>query len=166
MSRSPSHRRNRAFSIFEMLVAILLLGAVGVLLPRIFTGTMRVVREAPAASNAIITNHAMLDQLRHDTWAASEIRAAADGQSLTIAIAGREIRWSVQPKQTENGPEIDVTRTAGDDRRSWNVSAVTMRFDPSPAGALVRFGPAGVGDDSVLLVSQLAQLRRGGGGTP
>jgi hypothetical protein len=150
--------------MWEMLVVILLMGTIGVLMPRIFTGTMRIVREAPAASNAIATNHAVLDQLRHDAWAASEVRPAADGQSLTIAIAGRQILWSVQPKQTDNGPAIDVTRTAGDDRRSWNVSAVTMRFDPSPAGALVRFGPAGAGDDSILLVSQLAQLQRGGGG--
>ena len=46
------------------------------------------------------------------------------------------------------------------------LAAVTMRFEPSPAGVLVRFGPAQAGDDSILLVSELAQLNRGSGGAP
>lgn len=57
-------------------------------------------------------------------------------------------------------------RVSGKDRRSWMLAAVTMRFEPSPAGVLVRFGPAQAGDDSILLVSELAQLNRGSGGAP
>jgi hypothetical protein len=156
----------RGFSIWEMLVVIILMGAVGVILPRAFTGTMRVVREAPAASNAIATSHAMLDTLRPDVWSANETAAAADGQSLRISVAGRQVNWTVRSLQTDNGPAIEVMRVSGDERRSWNLAAVTMRFEPSPAGVLVRFGPPPAGDDSILLVSELARLNRASEGAP
>jgi len=158
----------RAFTIWEMLIVIMLLGAVGLMMPRIFTPTMRVVREAPAAGNAIITSHVMIEKLRRDVWGASDVRASADGVSLTALSGGREIHWLIQPKQTDNGSEIDITRAGGGDDQSktWNLSALTMRFEPSPAGTLVRFGPPPqAGDDSILLVNQLAQLsRRSAGG--
>src|SRR6476620_6926776 len=81
----------RAFTIWEMLIVIMLLGAVGLMMPRIFTPTLRVVREAPAAGNAIITSHVMIEKLRRDVWGASDVRAAADGSSLIASTGGREI---------------------------------------------------------------------------
>jgi type II secretory pathway component PulJ len=162
--RNHDQPHARAYTIWEMLIAVMLLGAAGLLMPRIFTSTMRVVREAPAASNAIASHHALLEQLRRDAWGAGETAPAEDGRSLRVSLAGQEIRWSVQPRQAVSGPEIEVTRTAGDERRTWILSAVTMQFERSPAGVLVRFGSEPAADDSILLVNQLAQLRRGGGG--
>jgi hypothetical protein len=148
-----------------MLVVLLLMSAVALMMPRVFTPTMRVVREAPAASNAIATNHVMIEQLRRDVWGASDVRAADDGLSLNVTVAGQTTRWSVAPKETDNGPAIAVTRAAGDaETRAWNVQAVTMHFENSPAGALVRFGPQQASDDSILLVNQLAQLQGKAGG--
>jgi hypothetical protein len=81
-------------------------------------------------------------------------------------LAKRLIDWSVRSHQTDNGPAIEVMRASDDGRRSWNLAAVTLRFEPSPAGVLVRFGPPPAGDDSILLVSELARLNRGSGKAP
>lgn len=96
--------KRRAFSIWEMLVVIILLGAVGAILPRAFTGTMRVVREAPAASNAIVTNRAMLELLRRDVWGSSKTEAAADGHALRVVLAKQQVEWTIRSLQTDNGP--------------------------------------------------------------
>src|SRR4051812_32818876 len=74
-----SERRRRGFTLIELLSTLVLLGAISILSVRLHTGSMRVIRDAPAAQNEIARREQMFSVLRADVWSASASEASAAG---------------------------------------------------------------------------------------
>src|ERR1700752_2544552 len=101
-------RRNRGFTLIEMLVTLILLVTAGLLLPRLFRVTMRVVREAPEARDAIVRHDAAIDALRRDVWSAREIVVEDNGKSLRLSFSGQTpaCLWRV----SDDSAEMEIAR--------------------------------------------------------
>lgn len=143
--------RRGGFMMIEMLAALILLTAFALIATRVFTWSMRVTVEAPAAEGQILLFDSMLAQLRADAWSSRSSRTI-DQRSLELGDGA--IRWAVR----DDG---SVARTSGHDTRTWREVGGRVRFAPADAGVIVRvLDRRGNLDDQVLLSSEVELLRR------
>ena len=150
--REPQRQLRRGFMMIEMLAALILLTAFALVASRLFTWSMRVTAEAPAAEGQILVFDSMLEQLRADAWSGTSLRAA-DERSLEIS--GGAIRWAVDDDGT-------VARTADGEVRTWRDVGRRVRFEPpNEATVIIRvLDRHGKPSDRVLLSCEIELLRR------
>ena len=142
-------RRRRAFMLLEMLAALILLTAFALVASRLFTWSMRVTQEAPLAEHQILAFDSMLEALRADVWSGADVRVPDE-----MHVEAGEVRWRVER-------EGAVVRSVGSESRTWPGIGTRVRFETDGAGVIVRvLDPRGVTSDKILLVNELARLRR------
>ncbi|CAN5466144.1 hypothetical protein BH09PLA1_BH09PLA1_16820 [soil metagenome] len=134
--------RRRAFTLWEMLTVIILLGTIGLILTRLFVATFRVIDSAPKAQDKIVRASAMLHQMRQDIWEASSVRVEG-----TNSLRADNVTWKIDHKL--------LVRTEGDERCDWPPIDAEFAFIASSAGVLLlnkqEQSPA---DDSILMAGQ------------
>ncbi|MBC8109277.1 MAG: hypothetical protein H7Z14_22015 [Anaerolineae bacterium] len=129
-----------------MLTVIILLGAVGLILSRLFVATYRVIDTAPKAHDQIVRIDAMLKQMRDDVWNSQSVQV----DSATSFTADK-IVWTIDREA--------IARLDGEDRQEWRGVDAVFSFTASPAGVLLRNKKGGAAsDDSILLASQAKLL--------
>jgi type II secretory pathway pseudopilin PulG len=121
--------------LIEMLVVIALLGFFGLLAAQLFSGTMTVVRTAPAAGDALARLDAVVERLRGDVWGAAAL-SVPDPCTLQISLAdGQRITWK-RPQPTDlartvTGLEKDAPAQA------WRGLRYRVSFVSAGAAAVV-----------------------------
>jgi prepilin-type N-terminal cleavage/methylation domain-containing protein len=124
------HRRRRAFSLLELLVAIGLLGFFAVAATQLFRATVRISHTTAQRQDAAGSFETAIGVLRGDAWTAAEI-AAPDA---TTAKLGK-VTWTARGET--------LTRDAGDGSRprTWPVPA-GVTFLADNASLVLRVPPA------------------------
>ena len=136
----------RAFTLWEMLTVIILTGAVGLILSRLFVATYRVIDTAPKAQDEIVRIDAMLKQMRDDVWDSSPARVDSVRQISTDKSV-----WSIHKDK--------IVRLEGNDRQEWDHVDAVFTFASASAGVLLRNEKGETAsDDSILLASQAKLL--------
>jgi hypothetical protein len=131
--------RDRGFTLWEMLTIIILLGAIGLVLSRLFHATFRVIDTAPRARDQVVRVEAMLTQMREDVWQAREVRV----ESATMLVAG-QAAWTIG--------DGAVTRSSGDELREWKPISSKLSFIPTASGVILQDAqPRSEADDSMVL---------------
>jgi type II secretory pathway pseudopilin PulG len=121
----------RGFTLTEMLFILGMLAVAGLLTTRLFTASMRVIDQAPAARDRQTSIEHISMALRRDVWSASAIQLP---DSRTIVLAnpdGQTTRWTVD--------EHGIIRSSGGAERRWPV-AMPLWFESIEAGVALR-GP-------------------------
>jgi type II secretory pathway pseudopilin PulG len=143
----------RGFMMIEMLAALILLTAFALVATRVFTWSMRVTAEAPAAEGQVLLFDSMLEQLRADAWSGASVRTTDD---RTVSVSDGAVRWNVR----DDG---SVARRSGGETRTWLDMGARVRFEPDDAGLIVRvLDRRGNPSDRILLPSEVELLRRVG----
>lgn len=88
MKRTFGHR---AFTLWELLVVMAMLGVAGLLTAQLFTASMHAIDSAPRVQEQQVKLDRMLSVLRRDVWSAERMQVSADSVSLTET--GRTIQW-------------------------------------------------------------------------
>lgn len=135
----------------EILTALILFGAVGLISARLFRATMRVTWDAPEAQNAIHRSETMLRLLRADCWGSS--------QTVPVEPSGVDIRLPDGPVAQWRIDDASITRTLGADVITWPRDV--MNKGPctfSVAGPTLTLR---AGDARVTMSSELAIVDRG-----
>lgn len=143
--------KRRAFTLWEMLTVIILTGAIGLILSRLFVATHRVIDTAPKAHDEIVRIDAMLRQMRQDVWESREVRVESAQKISTDKAV-----WTIDKDA--------IVRVEADDRQDWAHVDAAFAFASSPAGVLLRNQKAGTdADDSILMASHAKLLSTNGG---
>ncbi len=93
----------RAFTLWELLVVMAMLGVAGLLTAHLFKASMHAIETAPHVQEQQVKLDRMLSVLRRDVWGAERIQASADSVSLTEA--GRTIQWKFDKRSTTRSIE-------------------------------------------------------------
>jgi type II secretory pathway pseudopilin PulG len=135
--------------LLEMLVAIALLTAFALIASRLFTWSMRITAEAPAAEQQILLFESWLDDVRRDVWSAVQVRATDE-----FNLAADEVRWTIR----DDG---SVERSAGGETRAWDGVGARVRFEADESGVIVRvLDRRGAPSHRIFLPSEITLLRR------
>ena len=102
-----NRRSLRGFTLTEMLVILGLMGVAALLCARLFTGSMRVIGDAPRAQKQVSQFEHMTRALECDVWNAMSI-STEDGATIKLEQAdGSQVQWSFG--------EVEVVRTTSRD---------------------------------------------------
>ena len=141
-----------AFTIIEMLIAVILLTAVSGLLTQLFVISFKAQRDSQKYEELLHRVDSALLMLRRDTWSARSVQL--DGQRLEMSLpTGGSAVWRQLPDGT-------LTRTAEEKTQSWR-GLPPLAFSANGALLSVAFHTAPGRDESLTLISQ--QLAAGGG---
>jgi prepilin-type N-terminal cleavage/methylation domain-containing protein len=143
--------RHRGFTLWEMLTVIILLGAIGLILSRLFHATFRVIDTAPRARDEIVRVEAMLTQMRDDVWRAREVRVESPAN-----IGVDQTTWTI-------GDSV-VTRSSGDEVREWRPITAKLSFGETTGGVLLHSAPARSESDDSIVLANHARLLAGNRG--
>ena len=112
----------RGMVMIEMLMVIILLSTFALVATRLFSASMRVIDEAPAAHDAVSRFEQVARVLRTDVWGASRIEVSAGGSLLT-ARAG-----AAPPSQWQFDEDGLITRSRpGELPRHWRLDSQPSR---------------------------------------
>jgi prepilin-type N-terminal cleavage/methylation domain-containing protein len=146
------HRRSRAFTLFELLVTLILLGAFSMVASKVFRLTIRTLEGAPAVQDQAVALDGMVETLRRDVWSAAKIERA-DATSLRLTVGRSEVRWHFEPGSAER-----TEMQAEMPERHWTTGGPISVAQAGGSTVVI-----GMGDDRVELPSQLMLLDAGGG---
>ena len=128
------------------MTVIILLGAIGLILSRLFHATFRVIDAAPRARDEVVRVEAMITLLRDDVWRGRDVRM---DPPTTLVVD--QIRWTIG--------EGLVTRSSGDDVREWKPVTSKLAFAATPSGMMLQdTAPRREADDSILLTNHARLL--------
>jgi hypothetical protein len=136
--------------MIEFIVVIILMATVGLIIARLFSATMRVVGEAPAAQNAIARAESMLRQLRADAWGATAIASPSPHEAQIRWGDGRSVSWRI-------GDDV-VVRTS--DREE------AMRWPREPGDGELTFAAERAGNTLYLNVQRVRPSAPAGTNSP
>lgn len=87
-------RRNRyrAFTLWELLLVIALLGVAGLLTSHLFKASMTAIQSAPRVQEQQLKLDRMLSSLRQDAWSAD--RMDVNGKTVLLNLDGRKVQWT------------------------------------------------------------------------
>lgn len=86
--------RRRGFSLVEILLALGLFAAVGVISAYAYHSTMRLAHESTTAHNALLSAGHCLSALERDVWGAAELASIEPGGVRLTDGLGRTITWA------------------------------------------------------------------------
>jgi len=122
-------RDSAAFTLIEMLAAVVLLTVFMLLAAQLFISSMRLIGEATKANSVVVRLDGVLGQLRRDAWDARN--SVVDGNALHITSAtGAEFVWKLDGA----GATVTLTRTTArtgnpPEVRTWKDLPGPMHFE-------------------------------------
>jgi type II secretory pathway pseudopilin PulG len=123
-TRSATARR--AFTLWEMLLTLIVFAAAMNVATRLIHQTIRSCNQTAAASSTLTTQRQWLDLLRRDAWSAGS-RTISDGQ-LTLG-GPRPIVWRQEADRlARDGPDGEI--------RSWPIDARQLQWSVRKNGLL------------------------------
>lgn len=131
-------RNNRAFTITELLVLLMLFGVASLLSARLFTSSMQVIASAPESQTHFAAVDRVAAQIRRDVWGAVKVEISDPHTLMLNQSDSTSVRWQL----TDEG--ITRVTSSGEQRWSLNMSltfaqrgaVVVLQND---AGEQVRF---------------------------
>jgi type II secretory pathway pseudopilin PulG len=133
--RSPRcslRRRARAFSMFELLIYLVLLSAFALLAAQLYTLTANTSRDASRAQDSLNRLDVVLARLRADAWRAQTIRVVGEKQVDLVLPDGQTVTWTMTAK--------DLTRSLAVAGKNDERPAVWPNM--RPAWSFAEHGPA------------------------
>ncbi|HEY8668604.1 MAG TPA: prepilin-type N-terminal cleavage/methylation domain-containing protein [Tepidisphaeraceae bacterium] len=123
MNQTETHlRRQRGFTLIEMLATLVLLTAFALIGARLFTAAMRLIHSAQAGHTAMMQSESALRRLRADAWAATKIEAGP--QSVTITrMDGSVVQWKAQQAALSRAVEGNEERAI-----HWQDAGAPLQF--------------------------------------
>jgi prepilin-type N-terminal cleavage/methylation domain-containing protein len=93
----------RAFTLWELIVVIAMMGVAGLLTARLFTASMHAIQSVPQVQEQQVKVDRMLAVLRQDVWGAE--RMQVNGNSISLTQAGRTIQWKFDKRSASRSVE-------------------------------------------------------------
>ena len=93
--KTQRSRRSCAFSLFEMVVLIALLGIFLTFECKLFVGCVKLDKQVHAAANNLGQWQRMVRVLREDVWAAEQMKIENENTLILKQGTNREIRWEL-----------------------------------------------------------------------
>ena len=109
-------QNNRAFTITELLVLLLLFGVASLLSARLFTSSMQVIASAPQSQTHFAAIDRIAAELRRDVWGANKIEIPDPHTLVLNQSDSTSVRWQL----TDEG--ITRASSSGDQRWPLNMS--------------------------------------------
>ncbi len=137
--------RRRAFTLIELLAAMILLAVFALIAGRLFQATFRLAQTSTQTQEAMATFDVAVATMRRDVWSAQSVRA--EGNALMI---GESVAWKISGN--------DLSRVEADRTSHWPIpSNATFRADgPAIVLAVPESKTAQAGD--VRMISQMQLL--------
>ena len=133
---SKSIRHPRAFTMVEMLLALILIGVFALSATKLFSATMKLSRNTAAAQNTAASFNSALAALRADVWRARKIETLDRG-IVILTLADMQVQWSIDE-------QIMRSKESGD-QRVWepptgtslhaDATKVILRVPPTTQAA-------------------------------
>jgi len=121
-------RRACGFLLIEVMIVLGLLAVVGVLSAQLFFATLRAVRQSSAGQTAEMRFDLAMNELRTDTWGASEITCDDAHHVQLRTAAGQTVHWN------SDGRSLTRTGPKATERQHWT--------DVAAEGSFAARGPA------------------------
>jgi prepilin-type N-terminal cleavage/methylation domain-containing protein len=90
------HLRHRAFTLWELLLVVALLGVAGLLTAHLFRASMHAIDSSPRVQEQQAKLDRMLSSIRQDVWGAERIEAS--GKTILLSANGRQIEWTLDER--------------------------------------------------------------------
>jgi type II secretory pathway pseudopilin PulG len=126
MRRRPN---NRAFTLTELLVLLMLFGVASLLSARLFTSSMQVIASAPQSQTHFAAIDRIAAQLRRDVWGAVKIDVP-DPHTLVLTQQDQtSVRWQLSDE--------GITRVTSSGEQRWPVK-MPMTFAQHGAAVVLQ----------------------------
>jgi type II secretory pathway component PulJ len=127
----------RGFTTIELLIAISLFTALGLVAAYAFTGTMRLSHQTTSAQDTLARSERLLDALRRDVWSAAIIETSEPSQVRLTDGAGDVVAWAWDGQT--------LTRQSGEDApQHWPEAVQSAAFtNEGPVLVATLTDPAG-----------------------
>jgi prepilin-type N-terminal cleavage/methylation domain-containing protein len=106
-------KRRRAFTIMEMLSAMILLSALALVATKLFTSTILLTTKFANARDTMVSTDAALAVLRGDAWSARKIETPDANTAKLTLDNDRVVLWTISGDH--------LTRRQGDSERHWTT---------------------------------------------
>jgi prepilin-type N-terminal cleavage/methylation domain-containing protein len=89
-------KRSRGFTLYELLIVIMLFTLVGLMFSRLVPPVMRTIRGSESEQSTSARFDTAIDAMRRDVWQSTAIEAGPD-HLLVTRPDHKQVRWSVGP---------------------------------------------------------------------
>lgn len=119
------HRKNAAFTMIEMLIVIVLIGAFVVIAARLTVSALGVISQTKQQADALRIFDRAMDQLQTDIWNADDFTLPKPNTLLIDLPDEHSVLWLIKDNTLQRAHSID-TQVQGS--KSFNLDEVHLNF--------------------------------------